>query len=121
MHFKAILISQFKILLQLSGSREHATRDGTSGRCHGCYIKNRSQIPRFYWCCICNQQERSACRGMPWMDIPILCKEFQHEGCGGHYSCSLTMAVHGRQKFCFTCRQQYVLVLKSIFFHLRSC
>uniref|UniRef100_A0A0A9H9S3 Uncharacterized protein n=1 Tax=Arundo donax TaxID=35708 RepID=A0A0A9H9S3_ARUDO len=35
---------------------------------------------------------------MPWMDIPILCKEFQHAGCGGHYSCSLTMAVHGRQK-----------------------
>uniref|UniRef100_A0A0A9HH27 Uncharacterized protein n=1 Tax=Arundo donax TaxID=35708 RepID=A0A0A9HH27_ARUDO len=81
---------------QLSSNREHAARDGTSRRCHGCYIKNCPQIPRFCWCCICNQQERSACWGMPWMDIPVLCKEFPHAGCVSHYGISLTMAVRGR-------------------------
>ena len=34
---------------------------------------------------------------MPWMDIPILCTEFQHAGCEGHYSISLAMAIHRKQ------------------------
>jgi hypothetical protein len=33
------------------------------------------------------------------MDIPILCTEFQHAGCGGHYSIPLAMAIHRKQKF----------------------
>ena len=94
--FKSILPL---ILLQLSSGREHETRDGTSGRCHGCYIKNCQQIPKFRWCCICSQQERSACWGMPWLDIPVLGKEFQHAWRGGHYSISLAVAVPGNRKF----------------------
>jgi hypothetical protein len=41
---------------------------------------------------------------MPWMDVPILSKEFQHAGCGDHNSISVAMAVHGRKKVRFTSR-----------------
>ena len=36
---------------------------------------------------------------MPRMDIPILCTEFQREGCGGHHCISLAMEIHRKQKF----------------------
>jgi hypothetical protein len=54
---------------------------------------------------------------MPWMDLPILCKEFQHAGCGGHNSISVTMAVHGRRKSLL--HQQvvaYPAVMNIVFF-----
>jgi hypothetical protein len=35
---------------------------------------------------------------MPWLDIPVLGKEFQHAWRGGHYSISLAVAVVGSQK-----------------------
>jgi hypothetical protein len=36
---------------------------------------------------------------MPRMDIPILRTEFQHAGCGGHYSISLAITIQRKQKF----------------------
>ena len=53
---------------------------------------------------------------MPRMDIPILCTEFQHAGCGGHYSISLAMSIHREQKFALSAGRLFTRVDEHYFF-----
>lgn len=65
---------RFRGNLQLPGCGEYETRNGAKGCGKGCHLKNREEVSGLCGSCFCHQQEGRTCRGLPWLDVSVLCE-----------------------------------------------